>query len=222
MKRKGHVTGSLLFLKEPIHKDQWTLGRLNQMKTMWTNEISKETFRCLKALKMGKRRTGGHKNGFAECKELDKRAFVAGELCICLWMCVFFGSSSSILGNVLCSFMQVKLSHCCSSHSFPLHFPFLSSHYCCSSLPASFFPTRHLKHFWDTLTLALLTSVGFHAILRATKKCQFYSVIFAILTILQNKTKRPKNIKLYFSDAAFNIGIVIIEHIISNSVKNCN
>lgn len=53
----------------------------------------------------------------------DTRAVAAGKLCTCLWMCFLNSLLILFLLHVWCSFMEVKLSHCCSSHSF-LSLPF--------------------------------------------------------------------------------------------------
>lgn len=70
------------------------------------------------------------------------------KLCTCLWMC--FLNSLLILFFMFGALFQVRLSHCCSSHSFRSHFPFISfsiedpPHYCTSApLPSSL----QLTHF---------------------------------------------------------------------------
>lgn len=90
--------------------------------------------------------------------------------------CGFGFSSYSILVNVLCSFMQVKLCHCCNSHSFPLHLPFISlpllhlfsSRFFLSHTLTTVRFLRYVDTFCQVCFCYL--RVGCHAMLRTTKK----------------------------------------------------
>lgn len=107
--------------------------------------------------------------------------------------------SYSILVNVLCSFMQVKLCHCCNSHSFPLHFPFISLPLLhlfssCSFLPHTLTTVTFLRYF-DTFCQVCFCylRVGCHAMLRTTKKKKRkMHILFWYLCYFNNTTKRKK------------------------------
>lgn len=160
-----------------------------------------------------------HKNCLVECIEQDillEISFVRSPIsclnvstkypscccrktvCTCPWICFFETFSYSIFVIVLCSFMQVQLSQCCSSLSFLLHFPFISPllHLISSRHSLSHTQTvKFLRYFWHFLPILLLLSpcgVQYkfenHKKWKMKNKSIFYSGIF----IINNTTKRKK------------------------------